>query len=236
MTGEGKLLENWIVGDFNAESPTHQATNRAIAHSAAAIKTVIEPVWMPTAAIVEKSGESLEHYAGLWIAPGIPDSMDGVLRVITYARENNIPLLGTCGGFQSIIMEFARNVLGIVDAHHEEYDPGADRIVISKLSCSLVGQEGQILIKQPSVVHSIYQSENAVEAFRCSYGLNASYTECLNEAGLYIVGTDINGEPRIVEIPSLSFFVGTLYVPQLHSAFNGSHCLIDAFLTKAAQR
>ena len=58
----------------------------------------------------------------------------------------------------------------------------------------------------------------------------------LNEAGLHIVGTDINGEPRIVEIPSLSFFIGTLYVPQLHSAFNGSHCLIDAFLTKAAQR
>ena len=157
------------------------------------------------------------------------------LLAITYARENNIPLLGTCGGFQSLIMEFARNVLGIVDAHHEEHDPGADRIVISKLSRPLVGQEGQILIKQPSVVHSIYKREHT-EAFRCSYGLNASYAARLNEAGLHIVGTDINGEPRIVEIPSLSFFVGTLYVPQLHFAFNGSHCLIDAFLTKAAQR
>lgn len=230
------MLKIGIVGDFHAESPSQQATNRALEHSAAKAQTAIELEWMPTASIAENSSECLENYDGLWIAPGVPDSVDGVLSAIKYARENHIPLLGTCGGFQYLIMEFVRNVLGIIDAQHEEYDPGADRIVISKLSCSLVGQEGQIFIKQPSAVHGIYQADHTVEAFRCSYGLNASYAAILNEAGLNIVGTDLNGEPRIVELRSHPFFIGTLYVPQLHSTIDHSHCLIDSFLAKASQR
>ncbi|MFC5652331.1 hypothetical protein ACFPYJ_25105 [Paenibacillus solisilvae] len=225
-----------IIGDYNPESPTHQATTMALAHSAAKANLAVETEWLPTASIAGKSDEWLNSYHGLWIAPGVPDSVDGVLHAITFAREHDVPLLGTCAGFQFIIMEFARNVLGMTDVHHEEYNSGANHFLISKLSCSLAGQEGQVLIKQQSAVHRIYQSEQTIEAFRCSYGLDASYAARLNEAGLCIVGSDLFGEPRIVELPSHRFFIGTLYVPQLHSACDQPHCLVDSFMLHAATR
>ena len=69
------------------------------------------------------SEDELAAYAGWWIAPGSPyRSMNGALRIIRYAREHDVPLLGTCGGYQHVVLEYARNVLGFADAAHAEYE------------------------------------------------------------------------------------------------------------------
>ena len=68
----------------------------------------------------------------MWIAPASPyRSMRGALEAITFARSHDLPLLGTCGGFQHVVIEFARNVAGIPDAAHAEYDPTTSRLLIN---------------------------------------------------------------------------------------------------------
>src|SRR5690606_8090562 len=88
-----------------------------------------------------------EVYSGLWLAPGSPyRDMDNVLKAIRFARENNIPAFGNCGGFQHMVIEFARSVCSITGADHEESNPDADELLISKLACSLVQQQEHLTI------------------------------------------------------------------------------------------
>jgi len=74
----------------------------------------------------------LDGFDAVWIAPASPyRSMRGALEAITFARSHDLPLLGTCGGFQHVVIEFARNVAGIPDAAHAEYDPTTSRLLIN---------------------------------------------------------------------------------------------------------
>ena len=89
------------------------------------------------------------------------------MRAIRFARESGIPLLGTCGGFQHLVIEYARNVLGFQDAEHAEYNPDASRLMISKLPCSLVDQILPIAISPGSLAASLYGAarvESAITA------------------------------------------------------------------------
>lgn len=219
-----------IVGDFNPGYPSQQATNDALIHSSRKLGVHIEYEWIPTASIHIQMDEIMEAYKGFWIAPGSPESVNGILSIIQYSREHNIPLLGTCGGFQNILIEYARNKLMIEDAGHEEQDPNASALVINKLTCSLVGQKGEIIIKNPSKVFEIYQETKVIEQFRCNYGLNPEYQTQMDESGLKIVGADTQGKPRIIEIPEHKFFIGTLFVPQLSSTRETPHCIVNSFI------
>lgn len=223
-------LKIGIVGDYNPDYPSQQATNDALIHSSEKLGIRIKHEWIPTASIHGQMDNIIKKYDGFWIAPGIPESLHGVLLIIQYSREHNIPLLGTCGGFQNMLIEYARNKLMIEDAEHEEQDPHASKLIISKLTCSLVGQKGEIIIKNPSKVFGIYQKSNITEQFRCNYGLNSEYQTQFEESGLRIVGTDILGKPRIIEIPGHIFFIGTLFVPQLSSTPETPHCLVNSFI------
>ncbi|GGG69471.1 CTP synthase C-terminal region-related (seleno)protein [Paenibacillus radicis (ex Gao et al. 2016)] len=225
-----------VIGDFNPEYLSQQATSDALNHSIYTIGAQMEYDWIPTASIPEQLDSIKETYKGFWIAPGIPDSIDGVFQIIRYARENNVPLIGTCGGFQHMILEFAKNKLMLEDTGHEELNPDASNLVISKLACSLVGQQGEVFIKHPSLVSGLYQESTAVEQFRCSYGLNPNFEALIHEAGLKMVGTDAEGRPRIVELTGHPFFIGTLFVPQLSSAQENPHCLVNAFIEQVSNQ
>jgi CTP synthase (UTP-ammonia lyase) len=83
--------------------------------------------------------------------------MDGALLAIRTAREARISLPGTCGGFQHIILEYVRNVLGFADAQHQETAPQASRLVISRLACSLVGRSMSITLQPDSPVARVYE-------------------------------------------------------------------------------
>jgi CTP synthase (UTP-ammonia lyase) len=141
-----------------------------------------------------------------------------------------VPLLGTCGGFQHIIIEFARNVLGIADAAHAESDPYASRLVISRLACSLAGRSLPIKLVQPSLVASLYGSTTVVEQYYCNFGVNPDYVPALSSRDLQVVGSDEKGEIRVVELRNHPFFVGTLFVPQMRSRAGEPHPLARGFL------
>jgi CTP synthase (UTP-ammonia lyase) len=218
-----------IIGDFNAENPTHIATNQGIEHAAEALDRHFEAVWLPT-----DQPQEFGRFHGLFCSPGSPyKSLDGALVGIQYARENNIPFIGTCGGSQHLVIEYARNVMGIQDAAHAETDPYASCLFITPLSCSLVGKTMEVNIKPGSKAAAVYQARRSMEAYYCNFGLNPIYQDQLERAGLEITGTDQDREARIMEIPSHSFFLGTLFVPQARSVSGSPHPLILAFCRAA---
>jgi CTP synthase (UTP-ammonia lyase) len=221
-----------IVGDFNSNNSSHIATNDAILHSSAALGISVESHWVGTEELAAPDGVSrLRGFDGVWIAPSSPyRSMEGALSAIRTARECRIPLLGTCGGFQHIILEYARNVLGFADAEHEESNPNASRLFISRLACSLVGRSMIVRFQPGSLVAQLYGQTSAQEQYFCNFGVNPAYTEKLRSGPLRIVGSDDEGVARVVELAGHPFFVGTLFIPQLTSTPTVPHPVVSGFL------
>ncbi len=223
-----------IVGDFNSSKPPHIATNDAIGHSSARLGLSIEHRWIGTEELAPSDGtRHLAGFKGFWIAPVSPyRNLDGALAAIRLARERRIPLLGTCGGFQHIILEYARNVLGFADAEHEETAPKASQRFISQLACSLVGRSMSITLQPDSVAARAYGQTCVQEHFRSSFGVNPVYVDVLRSSALRIVGLDDEGVVRVVELADHPFFVGTLFVPQITSTSSAPHPLISDFLSR----
>jgi CTP synthase (UTP-ammonia lyase) len=156
--------------------------------------------------------------------------MSGALSAIRMARERRIPLLGTCGGFQHILLEYARHVLGFPDAEHEESDPQASRLFISRLTSSLFGRTMSITLQPDSLVARSYGRTKTQEQYRCNFGVNPEYDDLLRSSALRVVGSDDEGVVRIVELADHPFFVGTLFIPQLTSSSSAPHPLVSGFL------
>jgi CTP synthase (UTP-ammonia lyase) len=221
-----------VVGDRNPSYAVHVATDRALTHG----EHAPEIEWLATDAI-EPRASDLARYAGFLVAPGSPyRSMEGALHAIRYAREHRVPLLGTCGGFQHLIVEFMRDVAGIPDAEHAESSPAAPHLGVTALACSLAGQTHAVRIVAGTRAAAIYQMQEILEAFFCSYGLNPDYRSLLESHGLVISGVGPEGEARIVELPSQPFFIGTLYVPQARHEPGKPHPLVGAFVDAARRR
>lgn len=200
-------------------------------HCAAAIGMDLEYTWLPTDALERGECESPEGFSGFLCAPGSPyRSMKGALGAIRFARESGLPFLGTCGGFQHAVIEYAQNVLGSADARIEEVDPGASTLFISALSCSLVGETRRILIKSGSMASRIYGRAEIEERYNCNFGLNPRYQSLLDERGFRIAGADEAGEARMLELDGHPFYVATLFQPQLGSTPANPHKLILAYL------
>jgi CTP synthase (UTP-ammonia lyase) len=227
-----------IVADFDSTSKSHAATNNAIAHSAAALGSAIAPQWIGTDELAHRDGiKRLADVRGIWIGPGSPyASMDGALAAIQFARERGIPLLGTCGGFQHIILEYARNVLGFVGAEHEETAPQKSPLFISRLACSLVGRTMTIDIAPDSALARIYGRTTVQEEYLCNFGVNPEYVDTLRSGTLRSVASDNEGAIRAVELPGHPFFIGTLYLPQHRSTPSDPHPLVTTFLKACLQR
>lgn len=221
-----------IIGDYNDNFRPHKATNEAIAHSINKYDFKLRTKWISTDRIESNFEEIVSTFDGFWIAPGSPyKSMSGALEIIKFARTNNIPTLGTCGGFQHMVIEFARNVLEIKDAEHAEYDPYASKLVVNPLSCSLAGQTLEIEITDKnSKTFKVFQSEQILEKYYCNFGLNPAYQDLLHSNGFKIVGTDKHKEARILELDNHQFFIATLFVPQDNSRTDRPHKLVTDFL------
>ena len=122
-----------------------------------------------------------------------------------------------------------------MDADHEESSPNASVKLISKLTCSLVGQEGTVRIVPDTLAHRIYGKNEATESFACNYGFNEAFDDQIGRKDLVISGRDETGAVRIVELPQHPFYIATLYVPQVLSKPGAPHPMIVAYLRAAAQ-
>jgi CTP synthase (UTP-ammonia lyase) len=225
-----------VVGDRMPGSAPQTAIETALDHSAAALGTAVQVTWFATPALAEGADGLLADADAVWCAPGSPyRSLAGALEGIRYARELHRPFLGTCAGFQHGVVEFARNVLGLADAAHQEYgdDGDAGPMVVSELLCSLAGQTMTVETADP-VTREIYGANRVEERYYCRFGLQDSYLPPLTAAGLVVAGTDpIDGGTRILRLTEHPFFLLTLFVPQTSSTPLRPHPLVTAFLAAA---
>ena len=215
-----------IVGERDPDFPPHIATDAAIAHSAEALAVDVRAHWVATDA-------PLPVVDAIWCAPGSPyRSLDGALAALRHGREEGIPTLGTCGGCQHMLLEFARNVLGFADAQHAEYDPYASRLFVTPLTCEVAGRTMDVKLDPAS---RLYGGELEVqEQYYCNFGLNDDYRAQLEDGGLKITGVDADGDARVFELADHPFYVATLFVPQMRSEPGRPHPVVTQFVAAAA--
>lgn len=220
-----------LVGDYSPDIVAHQAIPLAIDDAAAVLELVADYDWLTTSDI--SSGEDLVGYDAIWVVPGSPyQHPEGALTAIRYARENSIPFLGTCGGFQHAILEYARNVLGWRDAAHAETETSG-RMVIAPLTCSLVEKTDDIELRANTLIARAYGRDVITEGYHCNYGVSEGFAAELESGDLRVTGWDDAGDVRAIELVTHPFYVGTLFQHERGALAGKPVPLVQALLRAA---
>jgi CTP synthase (UTP-ammonia lyase) len=215
-----------VLGDRNPEYLTHRELDATLA----LMPADVDAHWLPTPEAASAPGAD-----GLWVVPGTPyEDDDAVLEAIRIARTDGMPILGTCGGFQYMLVEFARNVAGLDDAAHAETDPDAPEPVVARLSCSLVGEERPVTAVAGTRVAGLCGTAPFAGFHWCSYGLVPEREAALAGAGLVVAARAPDAGAEAVELPGHPFYLATLFQPQVGSSASGRlHPLIGALVSAA---
>jgi CTP synthase (UTP-ammonia lyase) len=217
-----------LVGDRSPSVRAHNKIPLLIGALANGSEEAIEPYWLHSTTINDPS--DVDGFDGIWVVPGSPYAHPaGVIVAITAARTAGIPLLGTCGGFQHLLLEFARNVCGLHAVDNAELNPNAPELLIVPLRCSLLGEEAVVTVRPGTVAAGAMGAGSSTERFFCRYGLNAEYEGVLESNGLVVSGRDEFGDARVAELAGHPFFVGSLFQPELTSDPTWVHPLIVSF-------
>lgn len=223
-----------LIGDYDPQVTAHQAIPVALGLVAEHLNRNVQFEWLATEQI--HADTSLERFNGFWCVPASPyKSEDGALRAIRFAREQQRPFLGTCGGFQHAVLEFSRNVLGWVDAEHGETSPDSERAVLTPLTCSLVEAVDSIHLLPGSLIAKAYETSQISEGYHCRYGVNPQFERELLNARLQAVGHDSSGDLRALELKDHRFFVATLFQPERAALKGQMPPLVRAFVQACAQ-
>lgn len=224
-----------LVGDYNPEVKAHRAIPLAVARAAEAMGMAVEPAWIATPLLEARVAEQLAGFDGVWVVPASPyASMEGALVAIRHAREGGVPFLGTCGGFQHTLIEYARNVLGLAAADHAESNPAAALPLIGPLACALVDTRATIHLAPGTRSHAIYGTAEVEEEYNCRFGLSSAYGDLLAGTDLHITGRDATGEVRVIELITHPFFIATLFQPERSALAGRGHPLITAYVAAMA--
>jgi len=240
-------LENiFDVGDFEL-SDSYISVIEAIKHASAKNEVKAEISWINSKdfEIDEKRVEILRNFDGVVVPGGFGASgVEGKILAIKFARENNIPFLGLCFGFQLAVVEFARNVCNLKDAHTTEVNPNTQHPVIDLLPWqkellkeskygATMRLGGQIVrIKKGTLAYNLYRKEEVVERFRHRYEVNPKYVEILEKNGFVFSGVSKKEENimQIGELPNHKFFIGTQFHPEFTSRPLKPNPIFDGFI------
>jgi CTP synthase (UTP-ammonia lyase) len=226
-----------LIGDFHPDVVAHQAIPRALQDAARSLQTSVDGCWLATERITGAPDALLESFDAFWCVPASPyRDTDGALHAIRYARENDMPFLGTCGGFQHAVLEFARNVLMDTSAAHAELDADSPNAYIAPLACSLVEVTGSINIDKTSRLAVCYGVHRVDEGYHCSYGLNEAHRDALQNAGMRFTAFADDDSVRAFELDAHPFYVGTLFQPERAALRNKLSPPVVALLQAAQQQ
>ncbi len=190
--------------------------------------------------------KDLANYDGIIVPGGFGSrGVEGKLKAIQFAREKGIPYFGLCYGMQLLVIEYARNVLGLKDANTREVNPTAKNIIIDvmedqkeKIATNKLGGSMRLgaydaVLKKGSVAAKAYGATEISERHRHRYEVNNTYKEALEKAGLVFSGMSPNGKLcEIAELPGNKhpFFLGTQFHPEFKAHPLNPHPLFTAFI------
>ena len=216
-----------LVGDENETYPSHREIN--------AVRPMlgVGAEWVPTDSVHVRD---LSSFDGIWLVPGSPYRDDeSAYAAVTWARVNNVPFLGTCGGMQYAVIEFVRNVLAEPDASHAESDGVDETNVVTALACSLQGEEREVRPVRGTRFARLVADRSFVGMHYCNYGPDPSQLDRLVAGGMVIEATADDAPVEVLELPSNDFFVLSLFQPQVGAlAGKPPHPLLREFVRCAA--
>ena len=221
-----------VIGDYNQKEESHRLIMESIKEVAEEIQGELQAQWIMSDAL-DVSEEHLKLFDGFWFSPGSPyKDAKNVLSAIQYARENGVPALGTCAGFQHMVIEFARNVLGLYGADSEENDAECADAVIAKLSCTLMNKKEQLEISDSnSILARTVGGNKLIGEYRCNYGFHKAYRSAFQNSDMIAAIVESkNGSFRGFELKEHPFFIGTLFIPQLDFRGDSSYRIIKSFV------
>ncbi|WP_260962383.1 CTP synthase C-terminal region-related (seleno)protein [Pseudomonas citri] len=229
-----RALRIALVGDQDPHITAHRAIPIALERVGRQTGLDIHFQWLATDLIIDDT--ALNAFDGIWCVPGSPyRNEDGALRAIRFAREQRRPFLGTCGGFQHALLEYARNVMGWTDAAHGETSPDAERALLTPLSCALIETFDSLQFDADSLIAKAYGRQTAFEGYHCRFGVNPDFERDLLNQRLHAVARDSAGDLRAVELRDHPFFVATLFQPERAALEGRVPPLVNAFAQACAR-
>jgi len=245
MSAEGESIKIAMVGKYVTLADSYVSVNHALKHAGASIGRPIEIDWIDSETL-NGNINTLEKYGGVLVPGGFGTrGSEGIINTANFARENNIPYLGICFGFQLAAVSFARNVCELSNANSTEIDDKTEYPIIdllpeqnevSNMGGSLRLGANKINIEKETNAHQIYQCELISKRHRHRYEFNTNYLEDFSKKGMIFSGESDNGRRmEILEIPSHKFFVGVQYHPEFDSRPGFPEEVFKAFTIASGQ-
>jgi CTP synthase len=234
-----------LIGKYVELKESYKSIAEALIHAGAVNDCKVKVEWIHSEGLTEENIESqLKDLQGILVAPGFGNrGIEGKIAAIKYARTNNIPFLGICLGMQCAVIEFARNVLGLKDAHSREMNPATNSPVIDLLEAQKnISQMGGTMrlgaypckIEEGTLAYQVYGKTDIRERHRHRYEFNNEYTNKFVEAGMVLSGVNPDaGLVEIIEIPKNRFFIGVQFHPEYKSTVENPHPLFVGFVKAA---
>ncbi|MEE9594675.1 MAG: CTP synthase (glutamine hydrolyzing) [Candidatus Hydrothermarchaeales archaeon] len=238
-----------IVGKYTNLRDSYISIVEALKHAGYALDARVEPLWVESLDLEDDPSrlKVLDDAHGILVPGGFGKrGSEGKIQAIRYARENDVPYLGICFGFQLAVVEFARNVLGLNDANSSEMDPDTKNPVIDILpEQKEIKQMGGTMrlgeipleIEDGSLAFKIYEKSEVGERHRHRYEVNPEYFEMFTKNGLrFSAKSDEDRRMEILELPAHSHFLATQFHPEFKSRPLRPAPVFKAFVEAALKR
>jgi CTP synthase len=234
-----------LIGKYIELQDAYKSILEAFIHAGAINECKVQVINVHSEFITEENvAEKLGNLDGLLVAPGFGHrGIEGKITAVKYAREKGLPFFGICLGMQMAVIEFARNVLGIKDAHSTEMDAQTPNPVIDLMDAqkAITSKGGTMrlgaypcAIKEGSLAYQIYNSVLVSERHRHRWEFNNLYLPQFEKAGMIASGRNPESNlVEIVELPKHLFFVGVQYHPELKSTVENPHPVFVHFIKAA---
>jgi CTP synthase len=234
-----------LIGKYIELQDAYKSILESFVHAGAINDVQVEVVNVHSEYITQQNvTEKLAGLDGLLVAPGFGlRGIEGKIVAVQYAREKGLPFFGICLGMQMAVIEYARNILGLKDAHSTEMDANSTHQVINMMEeqkkITMMGGTMRLgsypcHITEGSLAHQVYGTTEITERHRHRYEFNSEYLQQFTDAGMVASGTNPQtGLVEIVEIPTHPFFIGVQYHPELKSSVENPAPLFVGFIGAA---
>ncbi len=234
-----------LIGKYLELQDAYKSILESFIHAGAINECQVQIINIHSEFITDENvSEKFAGLDGLLVAPGFGHrGVEGKIVAVKYARENGLPFFGICLGMQMAAIEFARNVLGLKDAHSTEMDPETKEPVIDLMEDQKkVTAKGGTMrlgsypceIKEGSLAYTIYGKPSISERHRHRWEFNNKYLEQFEKAGMKASGKNPGTDlVEIIELPSHPFFIGVQYHPELKSTVENPQPVFVHFIKAA---
>ncbi len=246
-----------LVGKYIHLTESYKSLSEALKHAGVHTLTKINIHYVDSEQVETDGTKMLEGMDGILVPGGFGErGIEGKIKAVNFARTRGIPYLGICLGMQVAVIEYARNVAGMKNAHSTEFNPKAAFPVIAMMSewvtaegsrekrlvgCDIGGTMrlgGQECKLTPQThVRELYEKDAIIERHRHRYEFNNQYRQQLEEKGLVVAGTSVDGNlVEIIELKDHPWFVGVQFHPEFTSTPRDGHPLFSGYIAAARAR